>query len=46
MVRRLKPEEYQAKARLSLDELAAHDDVCSDVMVDNVSHDMTSPNFS
>ncbi|RMZ83067.1 hypothetical protein DV738_g1409, partial [Chaetothyriales sp. CBS 135597] len=35
MVRRVKPDEYTAKNRLTLDELAAHDDVCSDVLIDN-----------
>ncbi|RMZ75092.1 hypothetical protein DV737_g5465, partial [Chaetothyriales sp. CBS 132003] len=35
MVRRLKPEEFNAKNRITLDELAAHDDVCSDVLIDN-----------
>ncbi|RMZ88321.1 hypothetical protein DV736_g4453, partial [Chaetothyriales sp. CBS 134916] len=35
MVRRLKSDEYNAKNRITLDELAAHDDVCSDVLIDN-----------
>lgn len=37
MGRKVEPEEPEKVHRLSLAELAAHDDACSDAMVDNVS---------
>ena len=37
MTRKKNMKEPEKAQRLSLAELAAHDDVCSDVMVDNVS---------
>lgn len=36
MKRKVKSVEQEKVQRLSLAELAAHDDVCSDAMVDNV----------
>jgi hypothetical protein len=38
MTRKKSAKEPDKAQRLSLAELAAHDDVCSDVMVDNVSN--------
>lgn len=37
MSRKRKDRESERPQRLSLAELAAHDDVCSDVLIDNVS---------
>jgi len=39
MPRKVVSEELEKAHRLTLAELAAHDDACSDAMIDNVSHE-------
>ena len=41
MPRKRRAEDPERAQRLSLAELAAHDDVCSDALIDNVSNPLT-----